>query len=47
MHGVGIAGRAARLFALGGGRRRAAAIPVAAIAGVIAFVAFEASRFAR
>jgi hypothetical protein len=47
MLGLGIVARAARLFALGGGARRGASVPVAAIAGAILFIAFEASRFAR
>lgn len=43
---LGTMGRAARLFALGGAKRRLATIPVAAIAGLLAFLAFEASRLA-
>jgi hypothetical protein len=44
---LGASGRAARLFARGYGPRRLLAIPVATLAGALAFVAFEASRFAR
>jgi hypothetical protein len=44
---LGIVGRAARRFAVGRGARRAGSIPVAAIAGLVAFLAFETSRFAR
>ena len=47
MLAIGVAGRAARLFAKGYGVRRLSSIPLAAIAGAIAFFAFEASRFAR
>lgn len=44
---LGVQLRSARLFARAQGARRAGAIPVAAIAGALAFVAFEISRFAR
>ena len=44
---LGLMGRAARLFALGGVKRRLATVPVAAIAGLLAFLAFEASGLAR
>jgi serine/threonine protein kinase len=47
MLALGVKGRAARLFAAGHGARRLASVPLAAIAGAIAFLAFEASRFAR
>jgi hypothetical protein len=47
MVAIGVKGRAARLFAAGHGARRLASVPLAAIAGAIAFLAFEASRFAR
>jgi hypothetical protein len=47
MLAIGVEGRAARLFARGRGAGRVSAIPIAAIAGAIAFFAFEASRFAR
>jgi hypothetical protein len=41
--GFGLAERGARLFASGGGARRAASIPLAAIGGVLAFLAYETS----
>ena len=47
MDAVGVEGRAARLFAASHGARRLASVPLAAVAGAIAFLAFEASRFAR
>ncbi|MDB5219416.1 MAG: hypothetical protein JWO86_7343 [Myxococcaceae bacterium] len=47
MVAIGVNGRAARLFAVGHGARRVAFVPLAAIAGAIAFFAFEASRLAR
>jgi hypothetical protein len=47
MVAIGVEGRAARLFAAGHGARRLASVPLAAVAGAIAFLAFEASRFAR
>lgn len=47
MLAIGLEGRAARLFATSYGVRRIAAVPLAAVGGAIAFLAFEASRFAR
>ena len=47
MFAIGVEGRAARLFSAGHGARRFSSIPLAALAGAIAFFAFEASRFAR
>ena len=47
MVAIGVEGRAARLFAASHGARRLASVPLAAVAGAIAFLAFEASRFAR
>ncbi len=44
---LGVAGTAARTFARGGAARRVAAIPLAAIAGGVAFAAYELSRFAQ
>lgn len=44
---LGVAGRAARAFSGGSTAGRVATIPLAAIAGAIAFAAFELSRFAR
>lgn len=43
---LGVAGTAARTFARGGAARRVAAFPLAAIAGGVAFAAYELSRFA-
>lgn len=43
---LGVTGRAAWLFARGGVGRRLGSIPVAAIAGAIAFLAYEMSRLA-
>jgi hypothetical protein len=45
--GLGIGGRAARSFADGRTSRRLASVPLAAIAGIVLFFAFEFSRFAR
>lgn len=42
---LGVSARAATMFARGGIVRRIAFVPVAAIAGAVAFLAFEASRF--
>jgi hypothetical protein len=47
MLAIGVEGRAARLFATSYGIRRVSAVPIAAFGGAIAFLAFEASRFAR
>jgi hypothetical protein len=47
MFAIGVEGRAARLFSAGYGARRFSSIPLAVLAGAIAFFAFEASRFAR
>jgi hypothetical protein len=47
MFAIGVEGRAARLFATSYGARRLSAVPIAALGGAIAFLAFEASRFAR
>lgn len=43
---AGVASRAGRLFAMGGIGRRLGSIPVAAIAGALAFLAYETSRLA-
>jgi len=47
MLGLGVGGRAAALFARRGIGRKLGAIPVAAIAGAICFVAFAASKLAQ
>jgi hypothetical protein len=44
---LGIVGRAGRRFAVAYGARKALVLPIAAIAGVVGYVAFEVSRFAR
>jgi hypothetical protein len=44
---LGLLGRAARRFARGGAGRRVTSLPLAAIAGALAFAAFEISRLAR
>ena len=44
---LGLAGRAGRRFAVAYGARKAVMLPMAAIAGVLAYLAFETSRFAR
>lgn|GEM_PF-2774376 len=44
---LGLAGRAGRRFAVAYGGRKAVMLPMAVIAGVLAYLAFETSRFAR
>lgn len=44
--GVGVAGRGARMFADEGVGKKLAAVPIAVIAGALAFLAFEVSRLA-
>jgi hypothetical protein len=44
---LGVYTRGARAFTRGRGAARAGALPLAAIAGLLAFAAFETSRFAR
>jgi hypothetical protein len=44
---LGIVGRAGRRFAMAYGARKLVTLPIATIAGVVGYVAFELSRFAR